>query len=162
MALFSGHYISLKALENRLSSAVVRRIYDDNNLGGVGQDDGPIVQLIKDAEAKFEGYCRGIYPLDALRTAKPNEAVRMCLDAACAMAAQRFPRAAASLGPWVDLLKAVDAEMTGLRTGKTRLDVVGSPEPASNEGGYVSSGDVTDPTNIPDLTFNGPGSWGSF
>jgi len=156
MAVYQGHYITQAALEARLSAAVVRRIYDDNNLGDA--EETPISQLIKDAEAKFEGYCRGIYPLDALRTAKPNEAVRLCLDVVEAMAAKRFPRAYTR--DWQPLMDFVERELSGLRSRKTQLDVVGLPEPAANDGGYVSSGDVNDPSNISEPVFlNG---WASF
>ena len=43
--------------------------------------------------------------------------------------------------------KVIDAELTGIRNGKARLDVVGSPEPATNVGGKVfdSAGSVVCP-----------------
>jgi phage gp36-like protein len=133
MAAYQGHYIKQADLEARLSAAVVKRIYDDNNLGAA--EETPLSQLIKDAEAKFEGYCRGIYDLAALRLAKPNEAVRMCLDIAEAFAAKRFPRAYTR--DWQPLMDFVDRELKRLRTSETRLDIASSPEPAANVGGKV-------------------------
>lgn len=155
---YIGHYIDQSAIERRLSPAVVRRVYDDGNIGMVGSSIiDPLGQLIIDAEAKFEGYCRGIYSLSALRTAKPTEAIRLVLDIAEALAAKRFPRAMNR--DWMVLEQSVNAELKSLRRGETRFDVEGNPEPPANEGGYVSSGDVESPDVRP-ATFNG--NWGSF
>jgi len=133
-----AYYITTTAiLENRISAAVVKRIYDDNNDGTA--DTNPVTQLIVDAEARFEGYCRGIYDLAALRAAHPAEAVRMCLDIAEALACKRFPKAATR--EWLPLWQASEAELKALRKGETRLDIEGSPEPAANEGGdYYEQG----------------------
>ena len=120
-------------LEHRLSTAVVRRIYDDNNDGVA--DATPLEQLVIDAEARFESYCRGIYILSALRDSPPNEAKRLCLDVAEAMACRRFPRAVNR--EWQPLWEASERELKSLRRGETRLDVEGTPEPAANEGGAV-------------------------
>ena len=161
MAPYIGYYIGLKAVQRRLTADVVRRVYDDNNIGVVDDEDNednPLVQLIRDAEGKFEGYCRGIYDLAALRRVHPPESVRLCLDVAEALAAKRFPRAMNR--DWMALEQSVNSELRDLRTGKTRFDVEGPPEPASNEGGYVSSGDPENQQPIPPATFlNG---WGSF
>jgi hypothetical protein len=134
MATFVGHYVSLAAVERRLSREVVRRIYDDLNTGEVSDDElEPVAQLMMDAEAMFEGYCRGIYDLTALRSVHPPEAVRLALDCCFFLAADRFPHAVGrDPGPIWDRLRR---ELTDLRTGVTRLDVVGSPEPAANVGG---------------------------
>jgi hypothetical protein len=161
MAAYVGHYISLKAIERRLSAAVVRRVYDDQNIGVVedtDDEDNPMVQLIRDAEAKFEGYCRGNYDLTSLRNVHPPEAVRICLDCAEALAAKRFPRAVNR--DWVALEQSVNDELKKLRTGQTRFDVIGPPEPAANQGGYTSSGDPDAPQPVREMTFNG--NWGNF
>jgi hypothetical protein len=158
MADFAGYYISTSLVERRLSKAVVRRVYDDNNLGVVIPDEySPVVLLVRDSESMFEGYCRGIYDLNALRAAKPPEAVRLCLDCSEYLAAKRFPRAVNR--SWVELEKSVRDELMNLRKGLTRFDVIGTPEPAANQGGYVSSGDVNSPEVRP-MTFGG--GWGSF
>ena len=161
MAEFEGHYINQKMVENRLSSAVVRRIYDDDNVGFVGStahNDGPIVQLIKDSESMFEGYCKANYSLSSLRTAKPPESVRLCLDCAEALAAKRFPRAFGR--EWLPLLTAVRQELVDLRTGKTRLDVDAAPEPAANAGGdlYIQDAGLED-TQPYTFTRNGFGGF---
>lgn len=161
MAAYVGHYIGFKAVERRLSAAVVRRVYDDQNTGVVlseDSDDNPIVQLIQDAEAKFEGYCRGIYDLTVLRQVHPPEAVRLCLDCAEALAAKRFPRAMNR--DWVTLEQSVNTELAGLRSGKTRLDVMGPPEPAANTGGRTPDGDTSSPQ--PELLETFCESWGCF
>lgn len=129
-----GNYIDEAMLRNRLSAAVVRRIYDDNNDGIADAD--PMTQLIEDAEGRFEAYCSGIYPdLTALRASGSNEARRLVLDLAEAMACRRFPKAANR--EWLPLWQAIEAELKGLRRRETRLDITTAPEPASNEGGAV-------------------------
>lgn len=162
MAAYVGHYINRKAVERRLSAAVVRRVYDDENVGVVSAEDtedNPLVQLIRDAEAKFEGYCRGIYDLTALRAAKPNEATRLCLDCAEALAAKRFPRAVNR--DWVALEQSVNTELAGLRNGKTRLDVTGTPEPAANTGGADNTtASIPEPDDDPHVF--GFGNTGAF
>lgn len=159
MAAYSGHYLTQKLVENRLSAAVVRRIYDDAGTGSVSFDtDTPGALLIADAESMFEGWCRGIYDLVALRTAKPPEAQRLCLDIAFMLAAKRFPKA--MMREWQPLEQSVLAELKALRKGDTRFDVVGAPEPAANQGGYTSSGDPDNQTPVPPAVFLN--NWGSF
>lgn len=159
MTVFAGNYVNQRQIENKLSAAVVVRICDDDNSGSVESDeDSPLGQLGRDAEAMFEGYCRGTYDLNDLRRVKPNEAVRLVLDCAEFLAAKRFPRAMNR--DWTILEASVRAELKGLRRGDTRFDVVGAPEPASNEGGYVSSGDPENQQPVPPATFRD--HWGSF
>lgn len=155
----AGYYVTQAMLEDRMSATVIRRVYDDMNVGG--SSDSCVKQIITDGEAMFEGYCRGIYDLTALRAAKPNEAVRLALDCVEVLTIKRFPRAANR--DWQPMLEALRKELASLRKGETRLDIIGPPEPAANQGGYVSSGDTTDLnslTTIPDPVFlNG---WGVF
>lgn len=156
MAEFSGNYITRAAVERRLSVDVVRRIYDDDNIGVAEcSEDDPLGQLIKDSEAMFEGYARGIYDLAALRANPPSEAVRLVLDCCDFLAVKRFPRA--STRDWVSLEKSVRDELKGLRDGKTRLDVVSTPEPAANNGGRV---ELYGPENV--ATDNDPVFTGGF
>lgn len=159
MAAYSGHYIDRAKVENRLSVAVVTRILDDANIGGATAEvGGPFAQLIQDAESMFEGYCRGIYDLVALRANPPGEARRLALDCFVFLAAQRFPRAVNR--SWPELELSVRSELKGLRRGDTRFDAVGTPEPASNEGGYTSNGNPEDLGAPIEMTF--VGKWGSF
>lgn len=153
---YTGLYITDAVASSRLSAAVVRRIYDDNNDGL--PDSDPVAQLIRDAEAMFEGYCRGIYDLAALRIAHPNEAIRLVLDCVEFLAAKRFPQACKR--DWTILEASVRKELESLRKGLTRLDVMGSPEPAANQGGEVFNGTTADPIDVFEPTFlNG---WGSY
>jgi hypothetical protein len=151
MAAYVGHYIDRAKVERRLSVAVVRRIYDDLNLGvafseadAEGGPDSPLAQLIVDSESEFEGYCRGIYDLTALRAAKPPGAVRLCLDLAEAFAALRFPRAMNRDAMLLE--QRVTAKLKALRRAEVRLDVP-DLEPA-NIGGEILNGtsaEVLDP-----------------
>lgn len=137
-----SHYIDESDVADRLSAQTVKAIYDDDNNGAA--DTGPIARLILDAESYVEGRAlRGIYDLAACRAAPPNEIVRLCLDAAEMYAAKRHPEYVRR--DWEPLKKALDADLDALRTGKARLDVVSTPEPAKNEGGTVRSGDPAAP-----------------
>lgn len=164
MSDFAGRYVTIKLVEVKLTESVVRRIYDDYNAGLVDKSAaGPLALAIKDAESKFEGFCRGKYDLNVLRstvaaTGEPHEAIRIVLEIVEAIAAKRFPRAMGR--NWVDLEASVNKELNDLHAGKTRLDIMGPPEPAADVGGYVSNGDQRDLGPPRDSTFNG--NWGSF
>lgn len=158
MATYSGYYIDRAAIERRLSVAVVVRAFDDDNIGVVSSDEASsLAQIIKDAEAMFEGYCRGVYDLTALRAAKPNEAVRLCLDIVEFLAAKRFPRALNR--EWVTLEASCRKELESLRKSITRFDIVGAPDPA-NQGGEVFNGSTAEPLDVFEPTFLG--GWGSY
>lgn len=133
-------YITKKDLEDRLSPRRVADILDDANTGSASDD--AIERLCADATAKVNGYLRGIYDLP-LAEPVPEEVKRLTLDVAVAYAAQRHPEYVQR--DWVTLIEAVDRELTALRKGFTRLDVVGPPEPGANQGATVSSGDVASP-----------------
>lgn len=149
-------YITTDMLAARLSAVVVRRLYDDDNDGTADTD--PLAQLVQDAEARFEAFARGIYSLTALRDSPPNEAIRLCLDLAEAMAYRRFPKAATR--EWIPFWEAVEKELTGLRTGKTRLDVESTPEPAANQGGdYYEQGEALSGDPPDTFTNNGFGDF---
>jgi hypothetical protein len=164
MSDFAGRYVNVKLVEVKLSPDVVRRIFDDYNAGVVDKSAaGPLALAIKDAESKFEGFCRGKYDLNVLRstvaaTGEPHEAIRIVLEVVEAIAAKRFPRAMGR--NWMELEASVNKELSDLRAGKTRLDVMGAPEPAADVGGYTSNGDQRDLGEPRDTTFNG--NWGSF
>lgn len=154
MASYVGHYVSLATVERRLSREVVRRIYDDLNTGEVSDDElEPVAQLMMDAEAMFEGYCRGIYDLTALRSVHPPEAVRLALDCCFFLAADRFPHAVGR-DP-APIWERLRRELTDLRTGVTRLDVTGSPEPAANTGGRVELHGAAEVSTDNDPVFTG-------
>lgn len=93
----------------------------------------------------MEGYLRGIYDLEAVRSIKPEQVKRLSLDYAEARIWRSAPNHAR--GDWAEYIKVIDSELAGIRTGKARLDVVGAPEPAANVGGKVfsSSGSVVCP-----------------
>lgn len=129
-----AYYITQQMLENRLSSAVVRRIYDDNNDGTV--DAAPLTQVIDDAERRFETAVHPIYPdLVALRAGAITAASSVVLDLAEALAAKRFPRAISRA--WEPLLADALLQLKELRNTIGKLPVQGSPNPPANVGGQV-------------------------
>lgn len=147
-------YIAKADIEQRLSAPVVKRIYDDDNDGTADAD--PVNRLCKDASARVAGFLRGIYSLDAVAAAPPEEVIRLTLDVAEALAAKRFPRAV--MRDWMPLWKVATDELKDLRNGVTRLDVEGSPEPAANQGGEVASGNPDAPDPLPRFSDD----WGVF
>jgi hypothetical protein len=148
-------YFSFEALEDRLSKAVVRRIYDDNNDGE--PDTNPLLRLMKDAGQRYETVMAGIYPsIASLRVpAAADAASGLVLDLAEAMAAKRFPRAINR--EWQPLLKDAMDQISEYRKGFARIPVDGAPNPPANAGGDISSGagsSVAD-DDIPEPLFQG-------
>lgn len=116
-------FIEEEDLEARLSSATCRRIFDDNNDGEV--DFNPLQQLRKDASSKMASVLRGLYPLPVPTPIDP-EIVRLTLDIATWMAAQRHPEVVRK--DWEKLKKASDQELDDLRKGKFRLTIDVMPD----------------------------------
>jgi len=157
-------YIKQSDLEDRLGKEAIRFILDDDVDGR--PDSSPVARVLLDAESRFESYARGNYDLTALRAMGfagtndvPNEVKRICLDLATAMLWQRYPQYVRAHGD--RLWDRVQDELMDLRRGKTRLDIVGTPEPARNQGGMVRSGDPDDRDTVQSF-FNHPDSFGVF
>lgn len=146
-------YIVAADVADRISAETVRQIYDDDGNGLA--DTTPMARLLLDAESYVEGALRGVYDLTTCRTAKPNEILRLCLDAAEMFAAKRHPEYVRR--DWIDLKKALDDDLSALRTGKRRLDIITSPEPAKNEGGTVGSGNPESMPVLPKWFSDGTG-----
>jgi phage gp36-like protein len=124
------YFISREQLEARLGVRVVKDIYDDN-LDGTA-DDNAIDRLRADASSKVAARL-GSYP-NAFTTI-PEEVVRVTLDAAVAMAAQRHPEYVRR--NWEPLMTQVDKDLDAIQKAKARLDAQGSPSTATNVGGLV-------------------------
>ena len=136
-------YIAQADLEARIGAQRVRDILDDDNNGTA--DPAPVARILADASAKVAGVLRGIYDLTVIASAPPEEVKRLALDVAVVYAAQRHPEVVRR--DWQPLLKAVTQDLEDLRTGKARLDIVSTPEPAANEGGSVVSTSVDEDGN---------------
>lgn len=148
-------YITQSDLEDRLSVAVVKQIFDDSNVGTASAN--PISRILKDASSKVAGYLRSTYDLDAVAASPPNEVIRLALDVAEAFAARRHPEYVRR--DWKDLIAAAESELKLLRSGVTRLDVKLAPESAANEGGSVRSGDPLKPLSPAKSFANGTGDF---
>ena len=148
-------YITQSDIEDRLSVAVVKQIYDDSNAGTASAN--PISRLIKDASSKVAGYLRGIYDLTLIAASPPNEVIRLTLDVAEALAGKRHPEYVRR--DWKVLMELAENELVAIRKGVARLDVVGAPENAANEGGTVRSGDPLNPTPPAKKFANGTGDF---
>lgn len=139
----AGHYIDDAKLSARVGAKTYAACFDDTNSGTVNAQ--AVAQVIQDAEAQFDGFMRGVYPIPL--SPVPNQAVRICLDLAEAYTYLRNVEAARR-DPDV-ILKRAREEMTDIRKGFVRLDVEGPPEPGANQGGEVHSGDPEHPTPPP-------------
>jgi phage gp36-like protein len=133
-------YWEIGDLQNRISEETVLQILDDDHDGSA--DEAAISRLQSDSTAYVDGFLRPCYDLDAVHAAPPSEVVRLALDVAEWMCAKRWPRYLG--GDWEKKRDHTRGELLDLRTGKTRLDVVGTPEPAANEGGVVLTVDAGD------------------
>lgn len=133
-----GNYVSQAQVEDRLSVAVVRRVFDDNNDGLA--DNGPLARVITDGEAWFESVALCVYPdQTALRRDGGVVAQTMVLDCIEALFARRFPHAVKR--EWTQLWEYTDKQLMRLRRGEIQLPIQGSPNPAANTGGAVYAGD---------------------
>lgn len=130
-------YFTKQQLEDRLSAAAVREIFDDNNDGNT--DTNPINRFISDCSSEVDSFIRPIYPVFPLPTPIPNEITRLALDCAEYRAAKRFPDVVRM--NWIELRKAAHEDLNNLRSGKTRLDWPNglSPNPPSNVGATVGT-----------------------
>ena len=144
---------SQEQLEARLSATTVRRIYDDNNDGATDTD--PIIQLQKDASSKVRGTLGPVYDPDKLDPATLDEVVRLALDVAQAMAAQRHPEYVRIDG--FKLMKQAIDELALLREGMSNLGTNAAPEPAANQGGDVDSDNPDEDEPEPKLFLGGTG-----
>lgn len=123
-------------LENRIGVESLAQFLDDDNDGVVDPD--VIARLSADADSYIEGALIGIYDIVAAREQKPNRLVQLSLDAAVMILSQR--RVEFARADWMELKKALDSDLDKIRKGIWRLDIVGPPEPAANEGGSIGSG----------------------
>jgi len=133
-------YIVQADLESRISPLVVRQILDDD-LDGV-PDAAALAQVIADAEGYVEGFLRGNYDLTAIRAlgvAAPNEIKRLCLDVAVAYLVDRHPEYVRADGR--KMMERARRDLMDLRKSVTRLDTVGTLEPAANQTHITESGD---------------------
>ena len=162
------YFFTQAQLESRLSAKRVKRIYDDNSDGDA--DANPIKQLRADASSKVRSYLEplGVMPTFAamvnattgeLLTGQtfPEEIVRLALDVAVALAAQRHPEVVCM--DWRPLMEQCDKDLARLREGKTTLGGQGAPAPV-NQGAEVRSGDPDAPElPSPPRTFQNMGDF---
>lgn len=150
-------YVTQKDVEDRISPVVVRRILDDRKSGAADPD--AVSRVIRDASAKVAGTLRGIYDLDVVASNTPEEVKRLTLDGVHAYLCQRH--AEFVKGDWVEMMKLWRADLKDLREGRTRLDVVGPPEPPANVGTEHVDGDPDDFVED-DFRTNFTGGFGDF
>lgn len=123
-------FITKTQFENRIGAKRVKRLYDDNSDGTADTD--PVNQLRADASSKVRSYLEPMGIMDSLvalfnqttgelLTGKvlPDEVIRLTLDVAVALAAQRHPEVMRQ--DWRLLMQQCDADLKALREGKTSL-----------------------------------------
>jgi phage gp36-like protein len=148
-----GAYVLKEDLERRLSVEVVKQIFDDENSGVADAD--PIEQIILDAESVVNGYLRGTYTLPI--TSPPRVLKTISLDLAHALAHERHPEYVRASGK--EQRERAMGMLRAIRKGEMRLDVEGSPEPGSNHGGAVETGNPYDPIVKPKIFADGTGDF---
>lgn len=156
-----GKYITQTDCERRITSAVLIQIFDDD-LDGVA-DVTTVSEFIEDSEAIIEAAIAKIYGeggLSALRTqgtSCPRLVKKLCLDAFEVLAEKRHPEYIRS--EWIEQMKMLRQSLEDLRLRHIELDVIGSPEPAENEGGTVESGDPDDTDPKDKFALDGTGAF---
>jgi hypothetical protein len=106
--------------------------------------DDAINEIILDGSAQVAGALRGNYKLDEVALSTPREVVRLTLLAVRVICLQRYPEVFRQ--DWGPMSMLLEKQLDGVSTGKRRLDVVDSPEPAKNTGAYV--GDQLNETTV--------------
>ena len=140
-------YFARQDLEARVSPQTVREVFDDDNSGT--PSDTAIARLIADACSKVDSYLQPIYVLPLTPTFDeagdpghatpiwPTEVVRLSLDVAVAMLAQRHPEYVRR--DWERLMKAAEDDLMKLRKSLTTLERPTPPEPGANQGAHLTS-----------------------
>lgn len=130
--------ITQKQIENRVSKLVLARLLDDDEDGNADTD--AVTQLRLDSSGKAASCLAQVYPIDELRGmadgALPDEVVRLTLDVAQAMLAQRHPEFARGVDGF-ELMKQAERDLRMVRKGETNLGVSTEPEPANNTASVV-------------------------
>ena len=134
------YYVRQADLVDRIGEQAVLDLLDYDRDGVADADK--VQRLLLDAVSYVESFLRAEYDLDLLRgmNPAPNEVQRLVLDRAEAELYCRHPEFARFDG--YKAKERCDAELEKLRRGTRRLDVVGPPEPAANEGGTTGSFDT--------------------
>ncbi len=156
-------YFRREDLEARVSPQTVREVFDDDNTGTPSST--ALARLIGDACSKVDSYLQPVYGLPLVPTwddatdpghllpIYPTEVVRLALDVAVAMLAQRHPEYVKR--DWERLMKAAEDDLMKLRKSTTTLDSA-PPEPGANQGAHLTGGvDGAPPVQI----FDDMGDW---
>jgi len=130
--------ITRAQLEARVSVRVVRQVLDDNNDGE--PDDDPIDSILRDASSYVLEAYYGTF--DEVPEEVPAALERLALDAAQAYLAIRNPEYVRYDG--YRMFERIDKQLDRLVEGKRRVGET-PPDPASNHGGDVLSGDPDEP-----------------
>ncbi len=137
------YYVTEADLVDRIGEQAVLDMLDYDRDGVA--DPGKVLRLLLDAVSYVESFLRGKYDLTVLRAMRPapNEVTRLVLDRAEAELYCKHPEFARFDG--YKAKDRCDHELEKLVHGERRLDVVGPPEPAANEGGTTGSFDPHPP-----------------
>jgi phage gp36-like protein len=137
------YYVTAEDLADRIGAQAMVDMLDYDRDGV--PDPPKVLRLLLDAVSYVESYLRGTYDLTVLRAMEtpPNEVARLVLDRAEAELYCRHPEFARFDG--YKAKDRCDHELRKLVEGARRLDVVGPPEPAANEGGTTGSFDPRTP-----------------
>lgn len=115
-------YFTQKDLEDRLGEVRVRRIFDDSNIGLASED--AITRLRKDASSKVRGRLGSHLKqgqIDDVEVTTPDEIVRIALDMATALAAQRYPEVVQY--DWEPIMKEANADLDRWMKGQISVGV---------------------------------------
>jgi hypothetical protein len=139
-------YITREQLILRCGRRYADRVLDEDGDGRWDEEaEEPftatkIDEIIADGCAKVAGCLRQHYDLDAVALNPPREVIRLSLDACYILLLKHFPEVFGM--DWVEYDRALSRELNAIGAGKQRLDVMGPPEPAGNNGGEAVTGNA--------------------
>lgn len=158
----TGLYITQTDVEQRMTSELVLKIYDDDGTGALGtSEETALTNIILDAENLVEEAIRktygeaGLVWLRAQATSAPRSVKRRCLDAVRLYIAERHPQYIR-----LELDKCWERfyrDLDRLKLREVEMAVVGSPEPAVTDEGTVRSGNPDATTPLPKVFLDGTG-----
>lgn len=147
--------ITKEDLEARISPEFLSYVLDDSGTGDADEDAVSLV--IADATTWVRGKIGPVFDLGTLNADTAGDLKRIALDVAHAYLAQRHPNIMQ-----VDSSKIFDRcsrDIKAIRMGEASLGTEGTPEPAANQGGDVTSGDVNCPEPQDHFALSGTGDF---
>lgn len=156
-------YITEGDLRAALNPGVFSHLFDDDNDGVIAMGQDNVALVIERAHIEVVSYLPALYsalPPDGVPAEVPKLLKSVELDFAIALALERRPELATSLGTTREVYwRRAEEKMKRITDSVQRITDVASLPQALNVGGIIRSGDANFP-DVPDPVFkNGIGDF---